>query len=302
LLDDILDWIRTENTRQVFWLNGLAGTGKTTIAQTVAEVSSKNGELGASFFCSRDSSESSDYGRIFPTIAFQLAEGDVSLGSKISDAVKDDLDISSMRPDEQLKSLILGPLKAQGSNRSPLVIVIDALDECSDSSAAEKILLALAHNGAFSLPFLKVFVTSRPISSTRAAFKDGLLTSLSRVFALHEMDSYGVDQDIRHFITVRLQQVARHPDRFGIPPDWPPSSLVDRLVQKSSAFFIFASTACQYICGSGGDLEERLEDIANLPTSDYERSLGIDALYKRVFDTAFERFSDSTTIAVAARS
>lgn len=296
LLEGILEWVINDNSRQVFWLNGLAGTGKTTIAQSVAEIAAKTGKLGASFFCSRDSSERSDHNRIFPTIAFQLAESDVALGSRISDVVKDNLDISLMRPDEQLKTLILGPLKEQGSNRFPLVIVIDALDECTDLSAAEKILLALAHNGAFSLPFLKIFVTSRPISSTRAAFRDDSLTLLSKIFVLHEMDSHGVDQDIRLFINFRLQQVARQRDRSGLSPNWPPDFLVEKLVQKSSAFFIFASTACQYIGASGGDMEERLQDIANLPTSDYEGGLGIDALYKRVFDAAFERFSDAKTI------
>jgi hypothetical protein len=56
-----------------FWLNGLAGTGKSTIAQTFAETSFADGKLGASFFCSRDFEDRSNLQAIFPTLAFQLA-------------------------------------------------------------------------------------------------------------------------------------------------------------------------------------------------------------------------------------
>ena len=47
-------WLKDEQDHRVFWLNGLAGTGKSTIAQTFAEISFADGKLGASFFCSRD--------------------------------------------------------------------------------------------------------------------------------------------------------------------------------------------------------------------------------------------------------
>ena len=60
-----------EGGQQIFWLNGLAGTGKSTIAQTFAETAFADGKLGASFFCSRDFEDRSNLQTIFPTIAFQ---------------------------------------------------------------------------------------------------------------------------------------------------------------------------------------------------------------------------------------
>ena len=39
---------------QNFWLNGLAGAGKLTIAQTFIKPAFADGKLGASFFCSWD--------------------------------------------------------------------------------------------------------------------------------------------------------------------------------------------------------------------------------------------------------
>jgi hypothetical protein len=54
VLFQLESWLNEENDKHVFWLNGLAGTGKSTIAQTFAETSFADGKLGASFFCSRD--------------------------------------------------------------------------------------------------------------------------------------------------------------------------------------------------------------------------------------------------------
>jgi len=73
VLRDIGDWLASEQGQHVFWLNGLAGTGKSTIAQTFAETAFADGRLGASFFCSRDFEDRSNLQMIFPTLAFQLA-------------------------------------------------------------------------------------------------------------------------------------------------------------------------------------------------------------------------------------
>src|ERR1700679_832214 len=73
VLLQIEQWLVNEQDRRIFWLNGLAGTGKSTIAQTFAEICFADGKLGASFFCSRDFGDRSNLQAIFPTLAFQLA-------------------------------------------------------------------------------------------------------------------------------------------------------------------------------------------------------------------------------------
>ena len=66
-------WLKDKQDQHVFWLNGLAGTGKSAIAQTFAKICFANGNLGASFFCSRDFNDRSTLQVIFPTLALQLA-------------------------------------------------------------------------------------------------------------------------------------------------------------------------------------------------------------------------------------
>lgn len=73
MLNEIEHWTEDFGKSPIFWLNGLAGTGKSSIAQTVSERMFANGCLGASFFCSRGFEDHSNLKLIFPTLAIQLA-------------------------------------------------------------------------------------------------------------------------------------------------------------------------------------------------------------------------------------
>jgi len=129
VLDEIELWARDFNKSPVYWLNGLAGTGKSTIAQTIAERMFAEGRLGASFFCSRDFEDRSNLHFIFPTIAVQLARKYTEFRSILVPLVQSDPDIAHESLYNQMEKLIVRPL--QKSSISTL-IVIDALDECKD--------------------------------------------------------------------------------------------------------------------------------------------------------------------------
>ena len=73
ILGIIENWVHENGICRVYWLNGVAGTGGTTISQRLAERMSAEGLLGACFFCSRDIPDRGDLRFIFPTLAFQLA-------------------------------------------------------------------------------------------------------------------------------------------------------------------------------------------------------------------------------------
>ena len=73
VLLQIKRWLVDKKDQRMFRLNGLAATGKSTIARTFAEISFADGKRGASFFCSRDFEDRSNLQVIFPTLAFQLA-------------------------------------------------------------------------------------------------------------------------------------------------------------------------------------------------------------------------------------
>jgi len=87
VLAQIKKWADGDGARRIYWLKGMAGTGKSTIALTVAREYHDNGRLGASFFFSRGGGELASTRRFATTIAAQLADTLPELRRLISDAV-----------------------------------------------------------------------------------------------------------------------------------------------------------------------------------------------------------------------
>ncbi|ELU37280.1 adenylylsulfate kinase domain-containing protein [Rhizoctonia solani AG-1 IA] len=90
ILLELNQWSVDRTKPNVFWMNGMAGTGKTTIAYTFAQSLKTRGTLGASFFCTRTSDECRDVGRIIPTIAHQLALYSPSFRSALLQVLEQD--------------------------------------------------------------------------------------------------------------------------------------------------------------------------------------------------------------------
>jgi hypothetical protein len=290
VLTEIKEHISNGDRRRIQWLNGLAGTGKSTIAKTVAHLFADENQLGASFICSRDEADRSNVRLIFSTLAFQLSETVLGFAAELSKAINAKSDIGYALPPEQLQNLIIGPLRNVGSHAQPLLIVIDALDECKDEKATSTILMALSQY-IDEIPFLNVLVTSRPEEDVRRTFRS--LQECSNVLDLHLVDRSLVDCDIRRFLNFRLTQMAKKRSFGDLLVGWPPAESIETLVQKAAGSFIFASTICGVI--DEGDLEEKLEQVAKLPTDD-EGRFGIDGIYHQIVETALKNMSDGDVL------
>jgi len=127
VLQQLEDWLEEEQGQHIFWLNGLAGTGKSTIAQTFATISFAEGRLGASFFCSRDFEDRRNLQAIFPTPAFQLAYQYPQFQEQLLQVLRANPGIGRGSLCSQMETLIVGPFQA---TQIPSLIIIDALDEC----------------------------------------------------------------------------------------------------------------------------------------------------------------------------
>ena len=158
ILDGIELWSKDFTVSPVYWLNGLAGTGKSTIAQSVAERTFADGRLGASFFCSRDFEDRRDLRYIFPTLAFQLARAYPTFRSTLVPLLQSNPDIAHESLYNQMATLIVRPLT---SSDISTVIIVDALDECADEdlqSAIHSVMGRLVEE----VPNVKFFITGRP--------------------------------------------------------------------------------------------------------------------------------------------
>jgi hypothetical protein len=110
LLCQIAEWAKDPEGKSIFWLNGMAGTGKSTISRTVAQSSKEKGQLGASFLLQRGGGDRRNASRFFTTIAAQLAIQMPDLALSMARAIDKDPTISAKAMGEQFEKLILQPL------------------------------------------------------------------------------------------------------------------------------------------------------------------------------------------------
>ena len=94
----------------IFWLKGMAGTGKSTIARTVAEDFDADGLLGASFFFKRGEGERGNASRFFTTITLDLVHKVPALVPYVKSAIESEPRISGKSLKDQFEKLIFQPL------------------------------------------------------------------------------------------------------------------------------------------------------------------------------------------------
>lgn len=126
-------WADNPDNCCIFWLSGRAGTGKSTIARTVARAFNYEKRLGASFFFSRDQKDRDVADKFFTSIAAQLTNLSPILKSNVYQAIEKPPPITQRSMREQWEQLIFQPLSALGASSETsltIAIVIDALDEC----------------------------------------------------------------------------------------------------------------------------------------------------------------------------
>ena len=277
-------WLKDEQDHRVFWLNGLAGTGKSTIAQTFAEMTFADGDLGASFFCSRDFEDRSNLQVIFPTLAFQLAYRYSLFREQLLRVLRANPGVGQESLCSQMEEIIVGPLKA---TRIQTLIIIDALDECKDEEPASAILSVLSRY-IDRIPRIKFFITGRPELRIRSGFRLSLLRPITEVLRLHDVERSSVDSDIKLFFRTQLADIAEGRSDCGPMEDWPSSHEIEILCEKAAGFFIYASTVIKFVASGYHIPAERLTLIVSLPQcTTHEGQSGIDLLYTQVLEHAF---------------
>ena len=243
VLREIERWSTGKQEQNIFWLNGLARTGKSTIAQTVAETAFTDRKLGASFFCSRDFANRSNLQAIFPTLTFQLAHQHPDFRKELLQVLRAHPDAAQGSLCSQLEMLVVGPLNA--ANISTL-IVIDALDECKDEEPASAILSVLSRY-VDKIPQVKFFITSRPEPRIHSGFHLESLQPITEVFRLHNVECSSVDSDIKLYFRTQLVNIVKSQSNCDFAEGWPTLSDIDVLCTKAAGLFIYASTVVKLV-------------------------------------------------------
>ncbi|KEP45588.1 putative vegetative incompatibility protein HET-E-1 [Rhizoctonia solani 123E] len=231
------EWATSLNSGGVYWMNGMAGTGKTTIAYSLCQQldTPENRLLCASFFCSRSLPECRSVGRIIPSIAYQIAQCSRPFRYALSKATEENPDAHTRSAHLQFDSLILQPFsdaRVREAFPTNMVVVIDALDECEDVKSTQQILEVLLTKSK-GLP-IKFMVSSRPEASIRYQMEKNGTWVDSRV-VLHQLDSGEVQTDITTYLKTELTPIS-------------PSELdIKKLADRAGVLFIYAATVIRYV-------------------------------------------------------
>ena len=289
LLEAIQTWWTDGSIQKtpIFWLKGIAGTGKSTIAQTVCQNAAETKHLGATFFFSHQELRRKRADAVFPTLIFQLLNN-----IDCSDDIKAKIIVSlGKNPSagkevikSQFKSLILEPLSGlrQGS---PMLLVLDALDECTETGVVQILNLIKSH--IHDLPsFLRIFVTSRPEGYVANILLPMHDNQDKPHVTIHNIDPSGDNDSIRAYLKHALSE-SEIKRIFPDLDDWEvDEKKIDILVQKSEGLYIVASTLVKHI------MHKRVADpalqldmlIQGLLTKKHTHS-AIYRLYEQILET-----------------
>ena len=282
LLKQVIDWATKERGKKegnTFWIYGLPGIGKTSLAHSICAILDEGNHLAGAFFCRRDDKSLSEPRNILPTLIHKLAITFPPFRRLVAGRLRNN---ANLMPGSMKHSLLLELIcKLPRPPKRALVFVIDAFDESGDTQSRPDILRALT-DAAAQTPWLKIIITSRPEADIHRVF-DALVQSS------HEQYDLGADpeapSDLRIFALNRFKTVATK--RF-LPSPWPEQSLFDGVISRAAGLFIFIKTIALALEQDGdpaGYLEATLQDSAGT---------GLTSLYKLYSSILKGRITHST--------
>ena len=255
ILQNLVEWLVTPSHQNIFWLAGIAGSGKSTIAATVARHFCEIRHLG-SYLCF-DRKTNSEPSNVIRTLAYQLGSFDPRIGAAISNALSNNPTITISPLSEQFNELLLQPLGSVIENihaQGPIVIILDALDECGNQDTRLALVKLLTMDFQKLPPFIRILITSRPELDI-LAFKSQANIHHYEI----SITTYTNSKDIvsyLHFQTAEI--VCSNGYLFATSPDWPGDEKIQALSASSAGLFIWCSTAMRFIKTSQ-DPREKLE-------------------------------------------
>ncbi len=236
LLNQIMAWVTNELEQEgasnTYWIYGLPGIGKTSLALSICERLYDQMHLAGAIFCRRDDPNLSDPGNILPTLIYKLAIIFPPFRRIVAHRVRND---PNLTPELMKYSLFLDFIRQlpRPPNRS-LVFVIDALDECGDSQSRLSTLKVLTDAAAYA-PWLKIIIISRPEVDIQRFFGAPDLQHLRYDLARDPE----ANADLRTFARREFDMVA---SEWHLPTPWPEESLFDAVTSRANGLFIFIKT------------------------------------------------------------
>jgi hypothetical protein len=290
MLSDLMQWATDNSQRPIYWLTGMAGTGKTTIAYSFCELLAKHEMLGASFFCSRTVEETGDPKIILPTISHQLSARSKEFASALLKVIQEDDNIRNRSLQDQFDKLLLLPMKSFPAHQKYDLIIFDGFDEPMRQDEIS-ILISLFLKHTAKLP-VKIFISSRYEEVIKRQFeRAGSDTHDS--FVLHNIEHHIVEEDIKQYMLEHLDKISEEIQEPRL--HWISDEQVNQLVHQSGKLFVYAAVLCSFIGrGMAKEVKKRLEAAFSsmsgpIPGRNDRVYESLDALYSQVLNAAADK-------------
>ena len=239
LLNQIMDWVTIKSgqenvlQRNVYWVCGSPGIGKTSLAHSICASLHERNHLAGAFFCRRDDPNLSEPTNILPTFIHKLSILFPPFRTIVAKHLRDD---PNLTPESMQGSLFLDFIRSLPSQpERTLVFVIDALDECGDDLRRPGLLKVLT-DAAAEAPFLKIVITSRTELDIQNFF-DTLTKSSYLPYDLARDQDASVD--LQTFARSRFDLVA---SKWHLDIPWPEESDFNIAISRANGLFIYIKT------------------------------------------------------------
>ncbi|KAJ5721909.1 uncharacterized protein N7483_009843 [Penicillium malachiteum] len=218
ILKDIEIWGMESDERCISWLNGMAGTGKSTLTDSLPEL------------------------RLY-----------------LKEAIDKDRTIGEQTPQNQWERLILEPLSELDKSLMlplPVVIIIDALDECRNHDQ-HGIMGLFSQAKIFNMIRLRTLIVSRPEKPIVKGFQK---------LPDHIYREWKLDSDAQTPQT-----------RRDLDTEWLGEEAKRKLAKRTGRLFIYAATVCRFL--EGNFPEERLGILLSTESTDDSPTADLDEIY-----------------------
>ncbi|KAG8820224.1 hypothetical protein FRC17_010217 [Serendipita sp. 399] len=233
ILDEIRKWAdNTETSKQIFWLSDAAGTGKSTVAATMAKEWSLGGQLAGRFFFSPNSTTTQTTKGFCLAVARDIVTNQPMLAEVILDVINTTPLDQPSSFETQIQQLIVNPLRNHKANKC-LLLAVDALDNCVLEEERSGLLNGLIKYLP-SVRYLRVLLTTRPYQDIVDILESSPLVQSTDTQLLNIRHSY--HHDINVYVEKRLGNISTIS-----------SDQRKMIVAMSGGLFLFAATVCRML-------------------------------------------------------
>jgi len=274
ILQDLFVSLTVPNpSHNIIWLHGPAGSGKSAILSTLGQCFSRLRRCGAFLFWDRNDAVNSEPRRVVRTLAYHLARFNPTFADALAELVNAEPDIMRLSLDGQFRRLVQEPLTSLAKRHAlgPIIIILDALDECGTVETRRGLLDVLSVRLARLPKTFRLLIASRDEPEIRVSLSR-LDINERDIQADHESTKY----DISRLFRRRLVSDASAFGGYRLPSSWPGDAIIERLVDLAQGIFIWASTSIRFI--QSGHPQDRLKKVLDA-TAHGEPHRKLDKLY-----------------------